>query len=158
MATFLLALRNGLDKVGLNDKLIGYTTRFNAFFDDSSRPFNATVFATDGEGIFIDNALKAKGSSIKKVVSFTNIMFYGVTPAEVGVQDAITIKQYREVFNSFETYFDPNQIVMGFMPNSKSATEDLALDNKVIEDIQINGYGGIMFWAINGKGLGKDSN
>ena len=38
MATFLLALRNGLDKVGLNDKLIVYTTRFNAFFDDSSRP------------------------------------------------------------------------------------------------------------------------
>jgi hypothetical protein len=34
-------------------------------------------------------------------------MFYDVTPAEVRATDEITIKQYREVFNSFETYFDP---------------------------------------------------
>jgi hypothetical protein len=47
---------------------------------------------------------------------------------------------------------------MGFMPQSKAAGEVSGLDNKAVEGIQINGYDGLMFWAINGKGLGKDTN
>lgn len=70
-----------MDAAGMKNKQIGYTTRFNAFWDDSNRPSGIQAFASEGEGIIIDNTLKAKGSSLKQVVNFVNIMLYDVPPA-----------------------------------------------------------------------------
>jgi hypothetical protein len=84
IALTLKALRQGLDDAGLNDKVIGYTTRFNAFWDDNNRPEGAMAFNSDGEGIIIDNHLREFGLSIKEVVSFTNVMMYDVPPNQLG--------------------------------------------------------------------------
>jgi hypothetical protein len=54
-----LKLRTGLDAIGLKDKLLGYSTKYDAFIDDDSRPDGFRPSSTDGEGIMIDNALKA---------------------------------------------------------------------------------------------------
>jgi len=59
MAMTLFKLREALKKADLNDKLIGYTTRFNAFWDDSSRPEGVNAWASDGEGLKIESVLKA---------------------------------------------------------------------------------------------------
>lgn len=98
IASVMLALRSGLNRAGLNDKLIGYTTRFNAFWDDSSRPSGVTTFSSDGEGIQIDKYLKGKGSSMKQVVDFANIMLYDVPPEQLGAPGGLRIQQFREVF------------------------------------------------------------
>ena len=46
-----------MDKAGLKDKEIGYTTRFNAFTDNSNRPNGWSTFSSDGEGTVIANIL-----------------------------------------------------------------------------------------------------
>jgi hypothetical protein len=107
MAVMLLKLRTALDHAGHKEKLIGYTTRFNTFFDDDSRPDGCNKFPSDGEGIMIDNALKSLNSTIKDAVSFTNIMLYDIAPTAVGAPaDGLTLKQYQAVYQSFENHFD----------------------------------------------------
>lgn len=51
----------------MSDKQIGYTTRFNAFFESSKAHGFATDYNSDGEGIAIDKWLKDNGSSLDKV-------------------------------------------------------------------------------------------
>lgn len=68
----------------MKTKSIGYTTRFNAFWNDANRPDGVDSFDSDGEGIYIDNYLKGLGTSIKQVVDFTNIMMYDVPPSQLG--------------------------------------------------------------------------
>jgi len=41
----------------LADKDIGWTTRFNSFYNDDTRPAGYADFASDGEGIDIQDAL-----------------------------------------------------------------------------------------------------
>jgi len=50
-------LRKALDAKGMTDKQIGWTTRFNAFTDDTNRPAGYLAFASDGEGIAIEAEL-----------------------------------------------------------------------------------------------------
>ena len=59
-------LRDALDAAKLKDKLIVYTCRFNAFYDDSTRPAGYKAFPADGEGIAINKALQGmEWSSLK---------------------------------------------------------------------------------------------
>lgn len=44
---------------------------------------------------------------------------------------------------------------MGFEPGSQAAGgvwEGLGVDQEVVDYIEVNNYGGIMFWAINERG------
>ena len=52
-----LKLRRALDAAGLKDKSIGYTTRWNAFYDDATRPKGWKVYASDGEGLKVEKEL-----------------------------------------------------------------------------------------------------
>jgi len=75
-----LALDNASAKYGYPYKQIGWTTRFNAFWNDYSRPEKYTAFATDGEGIDLEVDMVKHGSSIKHIVDWVHIMFYDVRP------------------------------------------------------------------------------
>ena len=57
-AKLLYKLRQKLDKLGLQDKLIGYTTRYNAAWVSTNRPEGWTAWSTDGEALTINSALK----------------------------------------------------------------------------------------------------
>jgi len=56
-AKMIKLLRAGLDEAGMQDKTIGYTTRYNAAWDEDSSPDGWTNWNTDGEAMKINNVL-----------------------------------------------------------------------------------------------------
>ena len=148
------ALRNAMDENGLSDKLIGYTTRFNAFWGAGVPvPTNVTPFQSDGEGIDINDSLTNSGSSFADTVDWANIMMYDVPASNLGAPDnKFILDNYIQVLNYFETYVPKDKIVMGFEPGGQAAGgewEGMDVDKQVIDYIKLNYYGGIMFWAVN---------
>ena len=149
------ALRTAMDENGMADKLIGYTTRFNTFWggEDVAVPTNVTPFQSDGEGIDIDTTLTNSGSSFVAGVDWANIMMYDVPPSSLGAPgNKFVLNNYIQVLNYFESYVPKNKIVMGFEPGGQNAGgnwEGMDVDREVIDYINSNNYGGIMFWAIN---------
>ena len=65
LAKTLHALRKAMDKAGMQNKTIGYTTRFNAFWDKEHRnvPDGYDHFASDGEGLTIEETLNGQSIS-----------------------------------------------------------------------------------------------
>lgn len=146
------ALRQALNENGMPDKLIGYTTRFNAFWNDQTRPVGVTPFTSDGEGIDIATAMTQAGSSYNDSVNWVNIMMYDISPSDLGAVGALSLEQYKMVLGFFSQYIQKNKIVMGFEPGgqvSGGVWEGMAVDKQVIDYIKANDYGGVMFWAIN---------
>jgi GH18 family chitinase len=151
LAETLLKLRQALDKAGMQDKLIGYTTRFNAFMGNAS-DYGFSHFASDGEGLAINNWLKAHNSSLNAVVDWVNIMAYDVGPSDMPNGQTWTMKVYNNVFNTFAQHIDKSKIVMGFEPGGQATGgvwEGMEVDKLVIDHIASMPYGGSMFWAIN---------
>ncbi|WP_051261549.1 glycoside hydrolase family 18 protein [Desulfovibrio inopinatus] len=145
-------LRKALDENGLHDKLIGYTTRLNAFWDDSTRPSSVIQFNTDGEGIDVVQALVDAGSSLDNTVDWVNVMMYDAPPEDLGAQGAFSLANYAMVLGFFRQYVSQSKIVMGFEPGGQMAGgvwEGMDVDKQVIDYIKTNNYGGVMFWAIN---------
>ena len=153
LGKILPTLRKALDEKGMNDKLLGYTTRFNAFWNNSNRPEGATEFPSEGEGIDIANAAKAAGTSLNNCVNWVNIMMYDVPASDAGAQgETFELENYKQVLTSFEKYVSKDKIVMGFEPGGQAAGgiwEGVEVDKQAIDYIKANGYGGIMFWAVN---------
>ncbi|GGG07248.1 MULTISPECIES: glycosyl hydrolase family 18 protein [Cysteiniphilum] len=153
LANTLLTLRQKLDAAGMQDKEIGYTTRFNAFWDNDSRPQRYTAFNSDGEGLAIQKVLNSKGSSLDKTVNWVNIMMYDVPPTDLdSPATGFSPEAYENVLNAFAKYITKSKIVMGFEPGGQAADgvwEGEKTDKGIIESIQQQGYGGVMFWAIN---------
>jgi len=149
----LYKLREGLDNAGLSDKSIGYTTRFNAFWDENSIPSGFSSYGTDGEGITINSYIEDNyGSSLNAVVDWVNIMMYDVAPSELGYANGFTLDTYIPVFEAYGNYIDKSKIVMGFEPGYQAAGgiwEGMNVDKEVVDYIEENSYGGIMFWAVN---------
>lgn len=54
MAALLLSTRLHLNGAGLNDKTIGYSTRYNAFWNDTNRPNGYVGYDNDGEVLRIN--------------------------------------------------------------------------------------------------------
>ena len=53
-------------------------------------------------------------------------------------------------------YLSRDKIVMGFEPGGQAAGgvwEGMEVDKQVIDYVKANGYGGVMFWAINQPAL-----
>lgn len=57
IAHVLLTIRKKLDAAGLNHIETGWTTRWNAFYDDETRPEGWKKFDSDGEGLSIEKEL-----------------------------------------------------------------------------------------------------
>jgi len=154
LAKTMLALRTALDSEGMADKTVGYTTRFNAFWDDEhgNKPANYTLFASDGEGLKIEETLNELGTSLNSVVDWVHIMQYDVPPSDLNCPDRMTLDTYVGVFDAFEKYVDKDKIIMGFEPGHQAAGglwEGNDVDKQVIDYIQQNNLGGVMFWAVN---------
>jgi len=152
LAQVFLKLRRAFDANDMKDMIVGYTTRFNAFYDDDTRPDGYKVYASDGEGILVDKELKANGSSLKDAVSWVNIMFYDIAPADVGAPNGLTLDNYKVIFATFLRYINKEQMVMGFEPGGQSAAgswEGMDVDKQVVHHIAEKNYGGTQFWAIN---------
>ncbi|MFZ9036391.1 MAG: hypothetical protein ACO2ZM_09820 [Francisellaceae bacterium] len=151
LAEVMLKLRQKLDAEGMSDKQIGYTTRWNAFMNNAS-DYGFDNFSSDGEGITINNWLKAHGSSLNDVVSWVNVMAYDMPASQMPNDETWTLPVYKDVFDTFSKYVDKDKIVMGFEPGGQAAGgqwEGLDVDKSVIDYIAENDFGGSMFWAIN---------
>ena len=155
LAKTMLALRRGLDDAGMKDKTVGYTTRFNAFWDDDhagTKPANYTLFPSDGEGLKIEETLNELGSSLNEIVDWVHIMQYDVPPSDLNCSDRMVLETYVQVFDAFMKYVDKDKIVMGFEPGHQAAGglwEGTKVDKEVIDYIEDNKLGGVMFWAMN---------
>ncbi|MBK2255742.1 hypothetical protein IBE48_09810, partial [Francisella philomiragia] len=152
LAKTLKTLRERLDAEGMSDKQIGYTTRFNAFFESSKAHGFASDFNSDGEGIAIDKWLKDNGSSLDQVVNWVNIMAYDVGPNDMPNGKTWTKDVYTDMLKSFSEYVNPSLVVLGFEPGGQAASgewEGLTLDKEMIDYVSDNNYGGSMFWAVN---------
>lgn len=146
------ALRQALDAVGLSHKQIGYTTRFNAFWNDASRPAGVTAFISDGEGLDVIQAIADAGSTVADCLDWVNIMMYDVPPGDLGYPGGFTLGAYTMVLGHFDLYVPGNLTVMGFEPGGQAAGgvwEGMAVDMQVIDHLKAGGYGGVMFWAAN---------
>ncbi|MBY7735368.1 glycosyl hydrolase family 18 protein, partial [Francisella philomiragia] len=152
LANVFKTLREKLDAKGMQDKVIGYTTRFNAFFESSKAHGFPSDFNSDGEGIVIEKWLEENGSSLDKVVNWVNIMAYDVGPNDMPNNQTWTASVYEDVLSSFAEYVNPSLVVLGFEPGGQAAGgqwEGLSLDKQMIDYIFDNGFGGSMFWAMN---------
>jgi len=161
IAKTMLALRTRLDEEGMQDKRIGYTTRFNAFWDEEhgNKPENYTWFASDGEGIKVEETLNELGSSLNAIVDWVHIMQYDVPPSDLNCPDKMELSTFVGVLEAFAKYVDKSKIVMGFEPGIQYAGglwEGSDVDKQVIDHIEEMGYGGVMFWALNEHESGKD--
>lgn len=87
-------LRKALDNNGMHDKQIGWTTRFNAFYNAETRPAGYRQFPSEAEGIQLEEELMKQGTALKHIVSWVNIMFYDMLPSEVGAPNGLTLKSY----------------------------------------------------------------
>ncbi|TDT72788.1 glycosyl hydrolase family 18 (putative chitinase), partial [Allofrancisella inopinata] len=160
LAKTLKTLRKKLDDEGMSDKQIGYTTRFNAFFESSKDHGFAADFNSDGEGIAIEKWLKDNESSLDEVVNWVNIMAYDVSPNDMPNGKTWTKAVYEDMLNSFSKYVNPSLVVLGFEPGGQAASgewEGLELDKQMIDYIAQKGFGGSMFWAINQPAMGTAS-
>jgi endo-chitodextinase len=151
LGKIFVQLRKALDDKDLSDKLIGYTTRFNAFWN--TPPEGIKSFPSDGEGLDVNATLTQLGSSFEKTVNWVNIMMYDVPPKDFGASDnKFTLDNYKQVLHYFEKIVPKKLIVMSFEPGGQAAGgnwEGMDIDQSVTDYIQQNGYGGVMFWAIN---------
>ncbi|WP_442902171.1 glycosyl hydrolase family 18 protein [Francisella sp. 19S2-10] len=160
LAKTMKTLRERLDAEGMQDKQIGYTTRFNAFFESSKAHGFTGDFNSDGEGLAIEKWLEDHGSSLNNVVNWVNIMAYDVGPESMPNGETWTPEVFKDVLSSFAKYVNPNLVVLGFEPGGQAAGgkwEGMDIDKEMINYVADNNYGGSMFWAINQHAMGTAS-
>ena len=81
-------------------------------------------------------------------------MLYDVPPAQLGYANGFTLDTYETVLENFEEHFTRSKLVMGFEPGHQAAGgvwEGMDVDKQVVDYIEDNKFGGIMFWAANDK-------
>jgi len=152
----IAALRVAFNDNGLADKTISYTSRWNCFWQsqDASK-YNAFEFSSDGECL---DTLKQVSSS---GVDWINLMMYDAGPGTAfnGVQ-YFGFNEYKAVLELGSTVIDKSKIVMGFEPGNQAVEgiwEGFDIDFQVIDYMKQEGYGGIMFWAINEAAANQNS-
>ena len=154
LGKFIVELRKELDVVGMKDKMIGYTTRFNAF---AKSPIGPNAYPSDGEGLEVFSSIKAAGSTPDKCLNWVNVMMYDSPAQDMGAKgDKITLADYQNILEMFKKNIPANKIVMGFEPGGQAAGgvwEGMDVDKQVIDYIKDNNFGGIMFWAVNQPAL-----
>lgn len=105
----------------MGHKQIGWTTRFNAFYNDQTRPAGYKIFPSDGEGIQLEEELVMQGTSLKHILSWANIMFYDMKPSEVNAPNGLTLHDYQVILGFFNRFMARDLIVMGMEPGGQAA-------------------------------------
>lgn len=116
--------------------MVVYTTRFNSFYDASTRPAGWRVYESDGEGLAVAKELQMLGTTLSKTVDVVNIMMYDVPPADLGAAGGFTAATYQTIFGFFEKHMSRHEIVMGFEPGGQAAGgqwEGMAMDMTEID-------------------------
>ena len=157
LAKTIHALRQAMDQNGMRNMSIGYTTRFNAFWDDAHHnvPSGYSHFASDGEGLSIEETLNSMGSSLNELVDWVHIMQYDVPPNDLNATYHFTLQTYITTFDAFAKHINKDKIVMGFEPGPQAAGgvwEGETVDDQVIDYVNRANLGGVMFWAMNERG------
>jgi len=142
------AIRRHLDAAGMHDKTISYTSRFNCFWQSAdAHQFNAKMFPSDGE--CLDTFEHCNVSDI----DWVNLMMYDAYPGSAfNGRQYFTPHEYRTVLEAGSRLLPKEKIVMGFEPGYQAVSgiwEGFDIDFEVIQWMKDEGYGGIMFWAIN---------
>jgi len=148
LGKFISALRSKLNANGMSDKHISYTTRWNCFWSSAdAQQYGALTFASDGE--CLDTFSHASPSD----VSWVNLMMYDAGPGTAFKgKRYFDIATYQSVLQAGTKIIDKSKIVMGFEPGHQATDgiwEGFDIDFQVIDDMMQQGYGGVMFWAIN---------
>ena len=79
-------------------------------------------------------------------------MMYDVPPADLNAPNGFNMETYKFIFGTFEANVEKHQIVMGFEPGAQASKwkwEGMDTDKSIIDYVQSQNYGGVMFWAIN---------
>lgn len=151
MGQVLIKLRNRLDESGLEDKQIGITLRWNAFWKTPQT--GGVAQPSDGEAVDLDAAMKSRGSSLNDTINWFNIMAYDDSAAAYG-RDTFDLELYQKVLEYAGKILEKNKIVMGFEPGKQQNNaiwEGVDVDQEAITYVKENGYGGVFFWAINDR-------
>ena len=88
-------------------------------------------------------------------------MMYDAAPEDMNAEDHITLKNYKEVLAEVEKIIPKEKIYMGFEPGPQyngGVWEGTDVDVDVIDYLKTNGYGGVMFWAVNEATTGANVN
>jgi hypothetical protein len=91
----LVKLRAGFAANGMSDKQLGFTTRYNSFWNPA--PSGWTPWPSDGEGIKINQYLQPLGTSISEVADWVNIMIYDQPPDQMGSPGGISLETFKTV-------------------------------------------------------------
>lgn len=173
-----MKLREALDKNGMSDKVIGYTTRANGFVKSAKTVGFFEDFASDAEDLDIDNWLKEHNSCLNQVASWVNIMSYDMGPETMAHSGPSyvcmgdeTIKgsnllptwnmpMYITVLDSFTKHVNPSLVMLGFEPGGQASAgkwEGPEVDKQALDYVYSNDFGGSLYWAINQTPLKDDS-
>ena len=108
----------------------------------------------------VEERLNELNTSLNDIVDWLNIMQYDVPPSDLNCRDLMELGTYKTVLEAFAKYIDKDKLVMGFKPGNQAAGglwEGCEVDVDVIDHIQENDYGGVMFWAVNEHANLKDT-
>jgi len=142
------ALRQAFNSNGLSDKSISYTTRWNCFWrNEDAAQYNALTFDSDGE------CLDTFSHASPDDVDWVNLMMYDAAPG-TAFKDVqfFGMDQYNAVLSAATKVLPKSKIVMGFEPGHQAVGgvwEGFDIDFNVIDHMKAEGFGGVMFWAIN---------
>jgi len=150
------AIRRHLNAAGHHDKTISYTSRFNCFWQSAdAHRFNAKQFPSDGE--CIDTFQHCNVSDI----DWVNLMMYDAYPGSAfNDRQYFTMEEYQTVLTAGAQLLPKEKIVMGFEPGYQAVQgiwEGFDIDFAVTQWMRDEGYGGIMFWAINERASARNA-
>jgi hypothetical protein len=122
MAHLLHHTRKALVDAHLEWKEIGYTARYNAFYNDTNRPTNFTKFASDGELIDIQKVLMDDfGQKLDDVVGRYNVMFYDQPPKDFNTPaTGPAFENFMQIINAASDLCDERKLHMGFEPGTQA--------------------------------------
>jgi len=154
----VVALKSAFAANGLQDKLIVYTPRYNAFWKDGAH--GSTQLATDGEGLDVVNYITAHSDFGVDALDFVNLMMYDIDAKEAfssATESWFVQSQYDAVIAATSAAVGLSKTVIGFEPRLPQAYTGiwagLEKDKLSIQHISNLGVGGAMWWAMNDQQL-----
>jgi len=151
----IVALKTAFADHGLQDKLIVYTPRYNAFWKDGAHGSNPLV--TDGEGLDVVNYITAHSDVGVGSIDFVNLMMYDIDAKQAfseATESEFVQPQYDAVVAATAAAVGLSRTVIGFEPRRPQAYTGvwagLEKDKQMIQHISEQlGVGGAMWWAMN---------
>lgn len=88
-------------------------------------------------------------------------MIYDQKPEDMNAgSEGLKLKNYQELLAEWVKIMPKNKLNIGFEPGAQynsGVWEGAETDKEVIDYLKKEGYGGIMFWAINQPGAGENA-